>query len=81
MTEHEQTGAQVRPLSDAPQEIRAVVRNEYQDDPTRLKPGDRLMAYVEQSNTTETWEVTAPGTTLNQVMVRMIDVVPELGGA
>lgn len=80
MTQREESSMRMTPLSSCPPEIRAVVREEYQNDPSRLKPGDRLMAYVAASNTTETWEVVAPGTTLNQVMTRLLDVVPELGG-
>lgn len=80
MTQREESNMRTSPLSECPPEIQAVVREEFGDDPTRLKAGDRLMAYVEASNTTETWEVVAPGTTLNHVMVRLLDVVPELGG-
>lgn len=77
MTQHEESSARMCPMNECPPEIQAVVREDYNDDPTRLKPGDQLMAYVAQSNTTETWEVTAGGTTLNQVMARLINVVPE----
>jgi hypothetical protein len=77
MTQHEESSARMRPMNECPPEIQAVVREDYNDDPTRLKPGDQLMAYVAQSNTTETWEITAGGTTLNQVMARLINVVPE----
>jgi hypothetical protein len=80
MSQREKASMRQYPLSSCPPEIQAVVREEFADDPTRLKVGDRLMAYVEASNTTETWEITAPGTTLNQVMARLLDVVPELGG-
>jgi hypothetical protein len=80
MTQHEEASKGTCPLSECPPEIQAVVREEFADDPTRLKAGDRLMAYVAASNTTETWEVVAPGTTLTQVMARLLDVVPELGG-
>lgn len=80
MTEREEANIRMFPLSECPPEIQAVVRDDFGDDPTRLKVGERLMAYVEASNTTETWEVVAPGTTLNQVMARLLDVVPELGG-
>lgn len=80
MSQDEHTESRTCALSQCPAEIQAVVRDTYQDDPSRLKVGDRLMAYVEASNTTETWEVVAPGTTLNQVRVRLLDIVPELSG-
>lgn len=79
MTQHE-PGTDVRPLSECPPEIQALVRDEHQNDPSRLRPGDRLMAYVAASNATETWEVVMGGTTLTQVKVRLLDVVPEVGG-
>jgi hypothetical protein len=80
MTQREEASTQIYPLSECPPEIQSVVREDFKNDPTRLKVGERLMAYVEASNTTETWEVVAPGTTLDQVMVRLLNVVPELGG-
>jgi hypothetical protein len=80
MTQREEADVRIRPLSECAPEIQAVLEQDYKDDPTRLKVGDRLMAYVEANNITETWEVTAPGTTLDQVMVRLLNVVPELGG-
>jgi hypothetical protein len=76
MTQHENTSAEVCPLDQCPPEIQALVRDEHQNDPSRLRPGDPLTAYVAASNATETWEVVAPGTTVTQVLARLIDVVP-----
>lgn len=80
MTQHEQDATRAGPLSECPPEIQALIHQEYQDDLTRLRSGARLMAYVAASNATETWEVVAPGATATQVMVRLIDMVPETGG-
>ena len=81
MSHAEHAAGALRPLSQCAPEIQAVVRDEFQNDPSRLKVGDRLTAYVASGNTDETWEVARPGTTLTQVMVRLVDIVPERSGA
>ena len=69
------------PVSQCPPEIQRVVHADFDDDLSRLTVGQQLVAYVESGNRTETWEVVQAGTTLDTVMLRLIDSVQESSAA